>query len=123
MTFEIIAYVMTFAAALLGLRFVFAGASILREWGLEATVGALVVCRRLGAVYLGLALVFFLGRGAPPSELRSALCFGVSAMSAMLAGLGGFELFAGRAQRRILASVGIELVLAAALVWVGWRGR
>ncbi|MFO0617204.1 MAG: hypothetical protein U0414_31695 [Polyangiaceae bacterium] len=123
MTFEILAYAMTVAAAVLGLRFVFAGASILREWGIETTTGALVVSRRLGAVYLGLALAFFLGRSAPPTELRSAFCLGVCAMCTLLAGLGGFELLAGRARRRIVVSVVMELVLAAALGWFGWRGR
>ena len=49
MTFEAMAYVMTVAGSLLVLRFVFGGASLLKEWGIEATAGALVVSRRLGA--------------------------------------------------------------------------
>ena len=90
MTFEIIAWVMTVAGTVLGLRFIVAGASILKEWGIAATSGALVVCRRLGAVYLGLALTFFLGRGAAPSSSRDGLCLGIGGASAMLACLGVF---------------------------------
>jgi hypothetical protein len=37
------------AGCVLGLRFIFAGASVLKEWGIEATDGPLVICRRLGA--------------------------------------------------------------------------
>jgi len=118
MTFELIAFVMTGAGALLGLRFLLAGDSIMREWGLEPSPSARIMCRRLGALYLGLALVFFLGRNAAPSELRTALCVGIGVASAMLASLGVFELVARRARRRILISVVTEVLLAAALVWV-----
>ena len=74
MTFQVIALVMTCAGCLLGLRFIFAGGSVLKEWGIEATAGSLILFRRIGAIYLGLALMFFLGRAAAPSDLRSAVC-------------------------------------------------
>jgi hypothetical protein len=59
MTFQLIALVMTCAGCLLGIRFIFAGASVLKEWGVQETAGSLVVFRRIGAIYLGLALMFF----------------------------------------------------------------
>lgn len=123
MTFQTMSYVMTLAGSLLGLRFLFAGASVLRQWGLEVTDGPLVMGRRIGALYLGLALLFFLGREAPPSGLRSAVCLGVGAASALLAGLGLFELRAGRVTAGIVTPVVVEAVLAAALIRVGWAGR
>lgn len=123
MTFKIIAWVMTVAGTILGLRFIFAGASILKEWGIESADGALVVCRRLGAIYLGLALAFLLGRGAAPSQLRTGLCVGIGGASALLACLGVFELVAGRAQHRILVSVVVEGLLAAAFAWVAGSGK
>ncbi|MFO0748330.1 MAG: hypothetical protein U1F43_22110 [Myxococcota bacterium] len=123
MTFEMMAYVMSVAGCVLGLRFIFAGASVLKEWGLEVTDGALVICRRLGAVYLGLALMFFLGRGAAPSDLRSAVCLGVGGASALLAGLGLFERRAGRVGSRIIVPAIVEIVLAAGFVWTWWSGR
>ncbi len=120
MTFKAMAYVMTFAGIVLGLRFIFAGGSVLKEWSIDVTDGALVICRRLGALYLGLALMFFLGRTAPPSDLRAAVCMGIGATSALLACLGLFEFWAGRVGSRIVVPAVVEAVLAAGFVWV-WR--
>jgi len=123
MTFKIMAFVMTLGGCVLGLRFIFAGASVLREWGIEATDGPLVMCRRIGALYLGLALMFFLGRSAAPSDLRSAVCLGVGGASALLACLGLFERWAGRVSGGIIVPAIVELVLAAGFVWAWWGGR
>jgi hypothetical protein len=123
MTFKAMAYVMSLGGCILGFRFIFAGASLLKEWGIEATDGPLVICRRLGAVYLGLALMFFLGRSAAPSDLRSAACLGIGGASALLAGLGLFELSAGRISSRIMVPAIVEIVLAAGFVWAWWSGR
>jgi hypothetical protein len=123
MTFKTMAFVMTCAGCLLGLRFVFAAGSVLHEWGIEATAGSLVVSRRIGAIYLGLALGFFLGRAAAPSDLRSAVCLVTGGALALLAGLGLFELLARRVGAGIFRSVVAEAVLAAGFVWVWWRGR
>ena len=123
MKFRVMALIMTCAGCLLGLRFIFAGGSVLKEWGIEATAGALVVARRIGALYLGLALMFFLGRGAAPSDLRSAACLVTGSAIALLACLGLFELQAGRVSSGIFRSVVAEAVLAAGFVWVWWGGR
>jgi hypothetical protein len=123
MTFRILAYVMTFAGGVLGFRFIFAGASVLTEWGIEVADGPLVICRRLGALYLGLALMFFFGRSAGPSDLRSAVCLGIGGASALLACLGLFELRAGRVGSGIIVPAVVEWALAAGFAWVGWRGR
>lgn len=117
------AWLMTFAGAVLGLRFIFAGASVLREWSIEIAEGPLVICRRLGAVYLGLALLFFLGRNAGPSDLRSAVCVGLGATSALLAGLGIFERLAGRVSSGIVVPAIVEAALAACFAWTWWTGR
>lgn len=123
MTFKTLAFVMTFACSVLGLRFIFAGASILTEWGLDPSDGAVVMCRRLGALYLGLALMFFLGRAAPPSDLRSAVCLGLGGACALLAALGVFEWWAGRLTRGIAVPAVVEAVLAATFMWVWWGSR
>ncbi|MBM4779818.1 MAG: hypothetical protein GQE15_19105 [Archangiaceae bacterium] len=123
MSFKVMSYVMSLAGSVLGLRFIFAGASLLKDWGIEVTDGPLVICRRLGAVYLGLALMFLLGRDAAPSDLRSAVCLGVGGISALLAGLGLFELQAGRVGSGIVVPAIVELVLAAAFVWTWWSDR
>jgi hypothetical protein len=123
MTFKIMAYVTTIAGCVLGLRFIVAGASVLREWGIEASAGPLVMGRRLGALYLGLAVMFFLGRSAAPSDLRSAVCVGMSAAMALLAGLGVFERWAGRVSSGIVVPAIVEAVFAAGFAWAWWEGR
>lgn len=123
MPFRIMALVTTVAGGLLGLRWLFAGRAILAQWGVEATDGALLVARRIGALYLGLAVLFLLGQSAAPSELRSAVCLGMAVAIALLACLGLFELRAGRADAGIYASVVVETVLAAGFVWAWRSGR
>ncbi len=123
MTFKIMALVTTIAGSILGLRFIFAGASVLKQWGIEATDGSLVICRRIGALYLGLALMFFLGRTAAPSDLRSAVCLSIGGAIALLACLGLFEFWAGRVSSGIVVPAIVETVLAAGFVWAWWAGR
>jgi hypothetical protein len=123
MTFRLVALIMTCAGCLLGLRFIFAGDSVLKEWGIEATAGSLIVSRRIGALYLGLALMFFLGRAAAPSDLRSAVCLVMGGAIALLACLGLFEFQAGRVSAGIFRSVVAEAVLAVGFVWVWCGGR
>lgn len=122
MTFQIMAYIMTGAGCLLGLRFIFDGGGVLKEWGVEVTAGALILGRRLGVMYLGLALMFFLGRNAGPSDVRSAVCLVMASTIAVLALLGLFEFLARRASAGIFRSAAAEAVLAAAFVWVWWGG-
>jgi hypothetical protein len=123
MTFQVMSLIMAFAGCLLGLRFIFAGGSVLDEWGIEATAGSLVVSRRIGTIYLGLALMFFLGQAATPSDLRSAVCLVTGGAIALLVCLGLFEFLAGRVTAGIFRSVVAEAVLAAGFVWVWWGGR
>ena len=123
MTFQIMALITTAAGCLLGLRFIFAGVSVLKEWGLEATAGSLVVFRRIGVIYLGLALMFLLGRDASPSDLRSAVCLVTGGVIALLACLGLLEFLARRVSAGIFRSVVGEAVLAAGFLWVWWGGR
>ena len=123
MTFQIMALLMTCAGCLLGLRFIFAGGSVLKEWGVEATAGSLILFRRIGAMYLALALMFFLGRAADPSDLRSAVCLVMGGAIALPAGLGLFEFLARRVGPGVFRSGVAEAVLAAAFVWVWWGGR
>jgi hypothetical protein len=123
MTFQLMALIMTGAACLLGIRFIFAGGSVLKEWGLEVTAGSLIVSRRIGAIYLGIALMFFLGRDAAPSDLRSAVCLVTGGMIAVLSGLGLFEFLSRRVRAGIFTSVVAEAVVAAGFVWVWLGGR
>jgi hypothetical protein len=122
LTFEIMALVMTVACCVLGARFIFAGRSVLNEWGLEASLGALILFRRIGAMYLGLALMFFLGRTAAPSEIRSAVCLVMGGAAGVLACLGLIEFLGRRVSAGIFRSVVAEAVLGAAFLWVWQAG-
>ena len=66
----------------------------------------------MGAVYLGLALMFFLTRSASPSPARSALTLGAVVVLSLLAALGVYEFASGHAVRGILVSAAVEFVLA-----------
>lgn len=123
MSFKIMAYVMALGGTVLGVRFIFRGAGLLKEWGIDVADGSLVIVRRVGAVYLGLALLFFLGRAAPPSDLRSAVCVGVGGACALLAGLGLFEFQAGRVSSGIIVPAIFEVLLAVGFVWAWWSDK
>jgi hypothetical protein len=123
MTFQAIALLTAVAGCLLGLRFMVAGGSVLKEWGVEQTAGGLALFRRIGAIYLGLALMFFLARAAPASEIRSAACLVTGSAIALLACLGLFEFLMRRAGAGIFRSIVAEAALAAGFVWVWWGGR
>jgi hypothetical protein len=123
MSFKIMAYVTTVAGCVLGLRFIFFGSAVLKQWGIEATDGSLFMCRRYGALYLGLVVMFFLGRNAAPSDLRSAVCLGIGGAIGLLACLGLLEFSAGRVTSGIIVPAIVEAVIAAGFVWAWWSGR
>ena len=113
MSYTIVAVATSIAALLLGLGWLFAGRLILKRWGLEANPLGLLVGRRLGAAYFGIAIMLFLGRSAPPSEFRSTVCIAMLVALSLLAILGIVELRAKRAGKGILVSVVLEVLLAA----------
>ncbi|HEY7459159.1 MAG TPA: hypothetical protein VH765_10430 [Xanthobacteraceae bacterium] len=118
MNFSIVAIATSIAGLILGIGWFFAGNVLHKRWGIESTASSLLIGRRLGAVYLGISAMLFLGRSAPPSDLRTAVCVGMFAALAILAGLGLFELRAHRAGPGILVSVVLEIILAAGFAWV-----
>lgn len=118
MGFSVIATVAAVAALLLGFGWLFAGPLLLKRWRMEPHTDGVLIGRRIGVVYLGIAVLLFLARGAPHSELRTAVTLGVLTAVVLLAGLGIFEFRAGRAGPAILVSVALEIVLAAGFIWV-----
>lgn len=118
MSFAIVAVATSIAGLILGVGWLFAGNLLFKRWGVEAHTDGLLVGRRLGAAYLGIAFMLFLGRAAPPSDLRSAICAGLLFALLLLAGLGLFEFKARRARIGILVSVALEVILASGFAWV-----
>ncbi len=111
MSFHALAVVTCIAAVLLGAGWLFAGRLMLKRWRIEPSVGALLVGRRIGAVYLGVALLCFLVRSATSAELITSVSLFAVLVNALLAGLGLYEYRARRAGPAILVSVAVELLL------------
>jgi len=111
MSFHALAIVTCIAALLLGTGWLFAGRLMLRRWRIEPSVGALLVGRRIGAVYLGVALLCFLLRSTTSVELITSVSVFAVLVNALLAGLGLYDYRAQRAGPAILVSVAVELLL------------
>lgn len=111
MTFHTLSIVTCIAALLLATGWLFAGKLMLKRWRLEPNVAALLVGRRIGAVYLGIALLCFLVRSTTSTELITSVSTFAALANALLAGLGVYEYRARRAGPAILVSVAAELFL------------
>ena len=111
MTFQTLSLVTSIAALLLGAGWFAAGRLMLQRWRIEPSVGALLVGRRIGVIYLGVALLFFLVRSIESPELITIVSTFAVLANALLAGLGLYEYRARRAGPAILVSVTFELLL------------
>lgn len=111
MSFHALAIVTGCAALLLGTGWLFAGQLMLRRWGLEPNSGTLLVGRRIGALYLGVAVLCFVVRSTTSPELITSISLFAVLVNALLAGLGIVEYRARRAGPAILVSVAIEILL------------
>jgi hypothetical protein len=118
MGFAVVAMATSVAGLVLGIGWALWGALLLRRWGMEAHADGLLAGRRLGAAYLGIALMLFLGRSAPASQIRDAVCAGMLCALVLMAASGVFEFKAGRVRAGILASVVLEAALAFGFGWV-----
>jgi len=118
MKFKTMAIITGFALLALGLGYFFFGAVIVGRWQVEASASVILLARRIGCLYLGLALVFFLARQAPVSSARTALSAGAVAITLLLAGTGVYELALGHVGKGILISAAVELLLGLGFIWV-----
>lgn len=111
MSFSFVVTVTAIAAFILGIGWLFFGSVLIRRWGMEVQSETVVVGRRLGTVYLGMAIILWLSRQAPVSELRLAISAGLLFSMVVLAILGVREYQAKRVNASILISVGLEIFL------------
>lgn len=112
MSFRTVATITTIVTLVLGAGYLFAGTLLVGRWQIEPTESVLLLGRRIGALYLGLSVIFCLARSAPVSVARTALCAGTAVACLLLALLGVYELSAGHAGPAILASAVVESLLA-----------
>lgn len=118
MTFATIALLLSILLLALGAGWLFTGGMFYKQWGVDESHRGTLGARRIGAIYLGLGLMLYLARTAPPSELRTAVCAGVLAVLVLLALLGGFEFLSRKAGPGMLSAVLVESLLAASFAWV-----
>lgn len=116
MDFYTLAVASSVVTLILAAGWLCAGRSMLKRWGIAASSTELMLGRRIGAIYMGLAVIFFLSRDTSPSELRDSLSIGAIVVCGLLAGLGLYEFKANRVGSAILVSVAVELVLLAGYV-------
>lgn len=81
---------------------------------------ARLMSRRAAMLFLGLGTISYLGRKAPTSSLRQAICLGMASCMAGLALVGLFEFVRGFAGVGILLAVATEMLFAAAFggIWL-----
>lgn len=112
MSFRTMAVVTAAVTLVLGVGYLVAGPLMVGRWQIEPTTGVLLFGRRTGALYLALAVMFFLARSTPASAARTALSAGAAVATSGLALLGIYERTVGHAGGGILVSVAIEALLA-----------
>lgn len=110
-SFHALAIVTGLAALLLATGWLFAGRLMLRRWRIEPGASVLLVGRRIGALYLGVAVLCFFVRSTTSTELITSVSLFAVVVNALLAGLGLYEYRAGRVGPAILVSVAVELLL------------
>ena len=110
MTFSTMTLITALATLGLGLGFLFAPAGMLKPWGLENPTAATVMSRRIGAVYLGLAVMMSLARNG---EAQTAIAVGAATVTGLLALIGLNELRLGNVGKGILVAVVVETLLTA----------
>lgn len=112
MNFKKIAFVTSIIAFVLGIGYLFFGSFVIGRWQIEPTNSVLLLGRRIGILYLGLSVIFFLSKSLSVSKARTALSIGAALTLSLLAFLGIFEYSQGTVGAGILASVGIESLLS-----------
>ena len=118
MSFRTIAVITAIVALALGVGYLVFGTLVVGRWQIQPTESVLLLGRRIGCLYLGLAVMYFLGRSAPLSVARTALSAGTAVALSLLALFGVYELIAGHAGSGILASVAIESLIALGYIWI-----
>ena len=123
MHFKNIAVVTAIIAFVLGIGYLFFGSLIIGRWQIEPTNSVLLLGRRMGSLYLGLSIIFFLLRSLAMSIARTALIIGVAVTLSLLALLGLYEYSVGSVGSGILVSVVIEAILAIGYIIVFFNDR
>jgi TM2 domain-containing membrane protein YozV len=118
MKFKILAWITAVILFGLGLGYFFFGAVIVGRWQVLPSESVILLARRIGCLYLGLSVIFFMARSTPKSSMRTALSAGTVVVTLLLAGTGVYELASGHVGKGILVSAAIEFLLAIGYIWI-----
>ena len=116
MNYQTLVTVSSVAMALLGLGWTLKGRLMLTRWRLVPNEVALLVGRRIGTVYLGLAVLLFALRRIAAPDAQAAVCAGAAGFTILLALVGLYEYFGKRVGPAMLVSVAVEALLAGGYV-------
>lgn len=114
------------ATALSGVLFVIlllAPELIFFIFSIEGSEAAKLLSRRAAMLFLGLAIITYLGRDAVHSALRQAVCVGMAATMFGLALTGTYEFARGYAGFGILLAVIAEIGFGVAFTRIWLAGR
>ncbi|AGE26077.1 MULTISPECIES: hypothetical protein [Pseudomonas] len=89
---------------------------LLGMWGVTSSDATGLVARRSAALFLGIGIMFYRARHAPPSDTRRAMTSGFAIGCLVLAVLGVCEWFSGNAGPGIFLAVATETVLGLAFI-------
>ena len=123
MNFKNIAIVTSIIAFVLGIGYLFLGSIIIGRWQIEPTNDVLLLGRRMGILYIGLSIIFFLSKSLNLSKARTALSIGAASTLSLLAIMGIYEYSMGRVGDGILASVFIESLLSIGFIIILVKDR
>jgi hypothetical protein len=123
MSFRTVAVITAIVAFALGVGYLFAGTLVVGLWQVQPKEGVLLLGRRIGALYLGLSVMYYLARSSPVSVTRTALSAGTAVALSFLVLLGIFGPTVGHAGPGILVSVTIESLMALAYMWILFTER
>lgn len=111
LSFYLLAMITASLFGILAAVWLFAPSRFLSAWNVANPASARLVGRRAGALYSGIAAMFFLARNAEPSATLNALINGLIVTCVLLAILGLYEFIKSNASKSILGAVMIELLL------------
>jgi hypothetical protein len=114
-SFKLIAQLGALISALLFLTFAFLPVIPFTMLGVAMTPEGLLMARRMGALFLGIALILFLARDAENSDLRRRVCASLSASMAALALFGLYDFVNGGVGYGIWIAITVETFFAVTL--------
>lgn len=123
MNFRNITTATAIIAFVLGIGYLFFGSLVVSRWQIEPTESVLLLGRRMGSLYFGISIIFFMSRDLPFSKARTALIIGAVVTLSFLALVGIYEYSFWPVGAGILVSIIIESLLAIGYIVVLFNER